>query len=102
MQRQAVHIPFPLPETEAPEVSPRLTILAERLARTIGVARALAQRGRTVDLNGIQDGVGMLCAQTLDLPLSHGRLMLPMLRDVVTQVDALMAVLQTGKAGCRT
>ena len=71
----------------------RLTVLAGRLSRTIGVARALASSGRTVDLTGLDDGIGLLCAQTLDLPTEEARGLLLQLRDVLTEVNALSAVL---------
>ena len=54
----------------------RLTVLASRLSRTIGIARALAHNGRTVYITGLDDGIGMLCAQTLDLPTQEGSLAL--------------------------
>ena len=68
-------------------------VLAGRLSRTIGVARALASSGRTVDLTGLDDGIGLLCAQTLDLPTEEARGLLLQLRDVLTEVNALSAVL---------
>ncbi len=76
----------------------RLTVLATRLSRTIGIARALAQNGRTVDLTGLNDGIGMLCAQTLDLPVQEGRALLPMLADVLAQVNTLTAALHAAQA----
>ncbi len=76
----------------------RLTVLASRLSRTIGIARALAQNGRTVDLTGLDDGIGMLCAQTLDLPTPEGRALLPLLADVLQQVNALTAALHEAQA----
>ncbi len=76
----------------------RLTVLASRLSRTIGIARALAQNGRTVDLTGLDDGIGMLCAQTLDLPAQEGRTLLPLLADVLLQVNTLAAALQAARA----
>ena len=77
----------------------RLSVLASRLSRTIGVARALAQNGRTVDLTGLDDGIGLLCAQTLDLGLQDGRELLPLLHDVLAQVNALTADLHLAGAG---
>ena len=68
--------------------------LATRVSRTLGVARALAERGRRLDLAGIQDGIGILCAQTLDLPTQDARCMLPVLREVLAQLNALSAALQ--------
>jgi hypothetical protein len=73
----------------------RLVAIAQRLCRTLGLARALAQSGRRVDIGGIEDGVGLLCAQTMDLPRDQGRLMLPVLCEVLGQVDALSGVLRS-------
>ncbi len=75
------------PQGEPLDRRQRLIVMASRLSRTIGIARALAQNGRTVDLTGLDDGIGMLCAQTLDLPTEEGRTLLPMLADVLQQVE---------------
>ena len=86
------HTVFPL---EPPGLKERqVNELAERVARTLGVARALAERGRRLDLAGIEDGIGILCAQTLDLPTLEARCMLPVLREVLAQLDTLSATLQ--------
>jgi hypothetical protein len=74
----------------------RVTDLAERMLRTLGVARALAQNGRRLDLTGFDDGIGRLCAQTLDLPSQEGRALVPLLTDVLGQVELLCCVLRTG------
>ena len=76
----------------------RLTVLASRLCRTIGIARALAQNGRTVDLTGLDDGIGTLCAQTLDLPAQEGRALLPLLAEMLQQVNTLTAALHEAQA----
>jgi len=70
-----------------------LITLAERLNRTAAVARALILAGRTVDLAGIEDGVGLLCAKTLDLPRDQGRHVLPSLLAVLDQLTSLTAAL---------
>jgi hypothetical protein len=74
--------------------TPRLDALATRLSRTLAVARALAGNGRTVDLSGVEDGVGRLCAQCLDLPDDEGHIMRPLLIGVLGELDALSAVLR--------
>jgi len=82
-----------------PEASAaRLLILADRLARTLAVARGLMLAGRMVDLTGVQDGIGLLCAQTLDLPNPEGRRVLPALHELTAQIDALSAVLREAAA----
>jgi hypothetical protein len=81
-----------LPAAEPP---PRLLMtLAERLARTIAVARALILAGRMVDLAGIEDGIGMLCAKALDVPSEQARALLPALYDLRAQVESLTLALR--------
>jgi hypothetical protein len=82
--------PTPLPDV----VPQQLSLLAERLARTLAVARALAIAGRQVDLAGIQDGVGLLCAKTLDLPRTEARRLLPALHELLAQIDSLRMALR--------
>jgi len=93
--------PMPhLPEAWAPPAvlpAQRVLDLGSRLARTLGVARALAESGRDLDLRGIEDGVGRLCAQTLDLPPPEARGMVVMLREILAQVDALTETLARGR-----
>jgi hypothetical protein len=47
-----------------------------------------------VDLSGIQDGIGLLCAKTLDLPRADARLLLPALHEVMAQIDSLSRALR--------
>ena len=90
----------PMPSLSVPpELAPvvnstgRLITFSERLGRTLGLARALAQNDRRVDLSGIEDGIGLLCAQTMDLPREEGRAMLPYLFELLGQLDSLRSVL---------
>ena len=53
--------------------------LAEELTKTIDLARALAESGRAIDLTGLDDEVGLLCAKSLDLPPDEGRRVRPRL-----------------------
>lgn len=85
-------MPFGIPTSGAPD---RLLVYASRLGRTLAVARALVISSRAVDLQGVQDGVGLLCAQTLDLPTAEARQMLPALRELLAQVDTLTAALRS-------
>ncbi len=100
-------MPQPLPAIAAlppppsvPEMpaAARVALLAARVARTLGVARVLAASGRQLDLSGIEDGVGALCAQTLDLPAPEARCMLPVLHEVLDQLNKLSAVLAEARA----
>ena len=60
----------------------------------MGLARALVQGGRQLDLTGIDDGIGVLCAQTLDLPPDQAQAMMPALWDLRAQIDLLTAALR--------
>ena len=47
--------------------------MAEELRRSLRLARALAGQNRPVDLAGMQDSIGLLCAKALDLDPAEGR-----------------------------
>ena len=80
----------------SPLASPpaKLAGLAERLVRTVSVARALVAGGRAVDLSGFEDGVGLLCAKTLDLDGPEARHMLPDLLELAAQIDRMSVLLR--------
>ncbi len=42
--------------------------LADELTKMVGIARALVEAGREIDLTGFDRQVGLLCAKSLDLP----------------------------------
>ena len=46
--------------------------MAEELRRSLRLARALAGQNRPVDLAGMQDSIGLLCAKALDLNPAEG------------------------------
>lgn len=68
--------------------------MAESLGRTVCIARALLQHGRTLDLAGLDRGVGLLCAKALDLPLEAGRQFRPHLEALLNEADRLTAALR--------
>ena len=72
----------------------RLVGLAARLSHTLALGRALLQGGRRVDLTGIDDGVGVLCAQALDLGHDDALVVVPALREVLAQLELLAASLK--------
>jgi hypothetical protein len=72
----------------------RLTALAERLGRTAAVARALVLAGRTVELAGFEDGVGMLCASAMDTPREEARGALPALHALLAEIASLTEALR--------
>jgi hypothetical protein len=75
----------------------RLRDLAMRLIRTMSVARGLVRGGRTLDLAGIEDGVGLLCAQALDLPSDQGQALTGLLCEVRAELDGLEAALDEAR-----
>jgi hypothetical protein len=84
-----------VPSAEAgsgwPDQAPlaRLMALAARLTRTVAVARALVAADRIVDLAGFEDGVGLLCAKALDLDRPCSRQMVPVMLELLAQIDGL-------------
>jgi hypothetical protein len=61
----------------------------EDLANAITVARTLVDAGHPIDLTGFDRMVGLLCAQTLDLPLEDARALREDLIELLAAVDAL-------------
>ncbi len=68
--------------------------LADNAARLLAVARALASQGREVELTGLDDRIGQLCARALDLPPRHGREMRARLVFLLAELDALALALR--------
>ncbi|MGH7044705.1 MAG: hypothetical protein ACREFY_21580 [Acetobacteraceae bacterium] len=80
---------FPLPETPLAQVLG----LTAGLLDTLGVARALAETGRRLDLAGLDSQIGLLCARMLDLEPDEGRVARVELIRLRADLDALAAVL---------
>ena len=68
--------------------------MAEGLSRTICIARLLVENGRTVDMAGLDRGVGLLCAKALDLPPEAGRGLRPSLMMVLAEANQLTEALR--------
>jgi hypothetical protein len=66
--------------------------LSEELTKMVGVARALVEAGRAIDLTGIDSQVGLLCAKSLDLPSGDGRRIRPRLIALFASMEALARV----------
>ncbi len=67
--------------------------MAEGLLHSLRLARALAGQDRPVELDGMQDSVGLLCAKALDLKPDEGRTLrvaLVALRDEVDQLSTTL------------
>ncbi len=69
--------------------------LADELTKTIDIARALAESGRTIDITGLDREVGLLCAKSLDLPPDDGRRIRPSLIALSGALEALSRVLSS-------
>jgi hypothetical protein len=78
-------------ETEAPSPSRRAASSAEALVGTLRLARALARSRRSIDLAGLDQDIGRLCAAVVDLPAADGRAMRPLLVELLAELDALAA-----------
>jgi hypothetical protein len=70
-----------------------LRAFADDVTQTLGVARGLVEVGRYVDLAGLEDQVGLLCAKALDLPPAEGRVMRGELVALLARVEALSVAL---------
>lgn len=68
--------------------------LAEQVRQILATAHALADAGRTLDLAGLDDAVGVLCAKTLDLPPADGRAARSGLTAILAELDLLGATLR--------
>ena len=78
----ASFVPMSDPQTQA-------ATMVEAACGTLRMARALVEARRPVDLAGLQDSIGRLCAASLDLPPEQGRAMRPQLAAVLAELDAL-------------
>ncbi len=67
--------------------------MADAACGVLRMARSLVQSRRTIDLGGLQDSVGRLCAATFDLPYDEGRAIRPKLAAVLAELDALETAL---------
>ncbi len=91
--------PGPLPnDVDATALRTVLT-LRDGLAAVIGIARVLVEHGRNVDLTGLEHGVGLLVAKTLDLPPAQGRSLRPSLVALRDEAAQLAAALQRSEQG---
>ncbi len=71
-----------------------VTALSEMMRHTMEMAANLTAGGRRVDLNGLDQMVGLLCAKALDLPAADGRTARSGLFALLTAIDALSLTLR--------
>ena len=67
---------------------------ARDLHGMLRVAQALVREGRQVELSGLEEQVGRLCAAVLDLPSKPGRSLRDDLIALLAEVEALAVVLR--------
>ncbi len=67
--------------------------LAGSLTNTVRLARAMTEARRAVDLSGLEEQVGLLCAKALDLPPEQGRDFRPVLIGLLADLATLHATL---------
>jgi len=74
--------------------------MVQGFATTICIARSLAAGEREMDLSGLHEAAGILCARALDLRPEHGRQLVPRLQSVLEELDALHTILAPARS-CR-
>ena len=68
--------------------------LADELMNVLNVTKSSLEAGRSIDLTGLNDMVGLLCAKSLDLPPDDGRRVRPRLIVLSASIEALSRALQ--------
>lgn len=88
------------PSPQIPEFDPELEVLslAEQTARMVAVTQALVASQRHVDIGGLQNQVGLLCAKALDLPPSKTGFLKLELRRLASSLDLLNATMRENSA----
>jgi hypothetical protein len=69
--------------------SAHVTARLDAIHGTLSVARGLVRARRQIDLRGLEQDVGQICAACLDLPPEQGRAMRPRLQALLAELDAL-------------
>lgn len=87
------HLPWPPEPTDPAALADVVIVHADRVASTIRIARAFTGAHRTVDLAGLDDLVGQLCARALDLPPALGRTLHFRLAEIDRDLAALAVAL---------
>jgi len=87
----------PMPRYPPPIAAARE--LAQAIAGTVRVARGFAAAGRRIDLVGLEEPVGLLCARSLDLPPEQGRQMRVVLINLRRELHVLSETLRTRQDG---
>ena len=91
--------PYPSP-APGPAFDPEAEALAiaDQTARMIAVTQALVASQRHVDIDGLQQHVGLLCAKALDLPPTKTGFLKLELQRLVAALDRLNATMREHSA----
>jgi hypothetical protein len=89
--------PLPLAPLATSTPHPDLATAIVALERVLAVAQALAA-ARPIDLTGLDQQVGRICAGALDLPPDQGRALRPHLACLLARLDGLRTVLLAAPA----
>ena len=68
---------------------------AEGLLKTLRLARAMLDAQRPVELEGLSDHAGLLCAKAMDLPPDLGRMVRARLLLLLAEIDALTGAVRS-------
>lgn len=92
--------PFPPLLTPGPDFDPQAEALAlsEQTARMIAVAQVLVASQRHVDIGGLQNHIGLLCAKALDCPPAKVGFLKLELRRLASELDVLNASMRENAA----
>ena len=77
--------------TDAPH--PAILASIDRMDTTLALATALANSGRTLDLDGLEAEMTRLCGAVLMLPAEDGRALRPAMAGLLARLEGLSAVL---------
>lgn len=72
------------------------------LLATLRLAQALTESGERIDLTGLDDQIGRLCAGALDLPPTISRALRADMAQLGLQISALTTTLRTQSPGCQS
>ncbi len=89
-----LHAIFPMLDGPADDrAAESVRRLGTQLIASLSTARILLEAGREVDLSGLQDSIGELCARALDLAPTTGLELRALLVALRKEVDRTTAVL---------
>ena len=89
----------PTPSNYDDEAMAAAGAFCDAILRTITIARTMLDAGQDVDVAGLDGGIGLLCAKSLDLPPAMGRAFRPRLMNVLQELDAMTLAINRQNAG---